>query len=81
MREQEKKLVTQVLQGEISPESHPQLFDEDIVYFAIRTLENHELNWVHQQLKTAKSKLGTERVLAALDPTHRPKQFAPKVSP
>jgi len=59
-------LVQDVLLGVVTPESHPHIFDDDLLYFAVGTLRRKpmELAWLQEQL--AHGHPGTAWVRACL---------------
>jgi hypothetical protein len=48
--ESARTFVANVLAGQITPETEPMLFEEDIVLFNVRTLEKGDPTWVLTQL-------------------------------
>ena len=44
--EQDRALVLDVLAGAITPESHPWVFDEDVLLFSVRRLERDDAGWL-----------------------------------
>jgi hypothetical protein len=48
--ENARDLVTKLLAGQITPQSHPMLFEEDIVLFSVRTVEQGDPTWLLSQL-------------------------------
>jgi hypothetical protein len=67
----DQKLVTDVLSGAITPQTHARLFDDDRVYFAVRTLEETDLVWLKTQVVAASSAAGRSAVLSILSPEHQ----------
>jgi hypothetical protein len=45
-----RELVLDVLSGAISEESHPDLFDDDVVLFSVRLVEKRDPAWLRAQL-------------------------------
>ncbi len=66
MKMTEKQLVTEVLSGAVSQATHPALFDDDVVYFAVRKLEVSEAQWLQNQLSQATSADGRACVLSIM---------------
>lgn len=48
-----RRMVEQVLRGEVSPDTHPALFEEDVVYFNVNTVEQADVSWLMTQLGNA----------------------------
>ncbi|WP_433710602.1 hypothetical protein ACQP2U_30325 [Nocardia sp. CA-084685] len=45
-----RDIVTDYLRGDIDPDRNPDMFDDDIVYFAIARLDRHDTNWLLAQV-------------------------------
>lgn len=67
----EKRLVADVLAGAITEASHPDLFEEDVVYFAVRKIEASDFAWLTTQLDRAKSREAWLQVASVLSEAHR----------
>ena len=70
----EKKLVLDVLAGNVTEASHPALFDEDTVYFAVRKIEETDFDWLAAQRATSHE--GWLQVASVLSEVHR-KELSP----
>lgn len=46
-----RDLVQQLLRAEVTQDSDPMLFDEDVVLFAVRYVEKHDPVWLLDRLK------------------------------
>jgi len=46
-----KTLVVEVLEGKVTPESHPAVFDDDVLYMRVRFLETEAKDWLFAELK------------------------------
>jgi hypothetical protein len=71
MNEKDQKLVLDVLAGTVSRATHPALFDDDVVYFAIRKIETANFPWLLEQLQRAPSANGWRQVVSVLSPEHQ----------
>lgn len=71
MSANEKKLIGEVLSGAVTPDSHPDLFDDDVVYFAVRKLESADFPWLAAELKKAPNQAGWKQVVSVLSPEHQ----------
>lgn len=72
----EKKLILDVLAGNVTEASHPALFDEDTVYFAVWRIESTDFDWLTAQLARATSREGWLQVASVLSEVHR-KELSP----
>jgi|GEM_PF-1891870 len=43
-------LVLDVLKGVVTEDSHPHVFDDDLLYFGVRNLEANDMAWLKTQL-------------------------------
>ncbi len=66
MNTNEKRVVTDVLGGVILPATHAALFDDDVVYLAVRRLEEAEPAWLQTQINAATSQAGRALVLSMM---------------
>jgi hypothetical protein len=48
--QQAREVVQQVLSGGVTQESHPHLFDDDVVLFSVRLVETRDPAWLRDQL-------------------------------
>jgi len=48
--DQARELVTRILSGELTYESEPDLFDEDVVLIHVRAVEAYDPRWLLDQL-------------------------------
>jgi len=56
-----RTLVAEVLAGAVTPESRRALFDEDVVYEAIRDLEEHDPEWLLAAVRDRRHPLAGRR--------------------
>lgn len=59
-----RKMVEEILQGRISPKTHPRLFDDDVVYINVGILEQLEPDWLLQELANSKHALQQRQEIA-----------------
>ena len=71
MSAEQKKLIEQVLSGAVTPATHRRLFDDDVVYFAVRELESADFRWLAAEVKKATSDQCRQQVLAILSDEHQ----------
>src|SRR5262249_21747689 len=60
-----RAIASRVLSGEMTPESDPAAFDEDVVYFAVRTLEEHDSEWLLAEARDRRHPFAGRRNLAS----------------
>ncbi|WP_327100860.1 hypothetical protein OIE68_19925 [Nocardia vinacea] len=66
-----REIVTKYLHGEIDPERNPEIFDDDIVYFAVARLDHHDIDWLLAQLANPQWPQKIRAEIAAMMPGHR----------
>ena len=49
--EQQKRLVEEVLQGIVTPESDPAVWEDDLLYLAVAVLKKSDVNWLETRLE------------------------------
>ena len=64
-----KTLVVEVLEGKVNPESHPGVFDDDVLYMRVRFLETEAQDWLFAELKNDRyMQAYRDEVIACLSP-------------
>ena len=64
-----KTLVVEVLEGKVNPESHPGVFDDDVLYMRVRFLETEAQDWLFAELKNDRyMPAHREEIIACLSP-------------
>lgn len=66
-----KALIQRVLTGALTPKTCPEFFDDDVVYFAVRHVEQLDLDWLVEQIMRAPSRTGARLVVACLSASIR----------
>ncbi|MFI7667922.1 hypothetical protein [Nocardia sp. NPDC049526] len=65
-----RDIVTEYLRGEIDPVRNPEMFNDDIVYFAVARLDRHDTDWLLNQLANPQWPQQTRADIAAMMPGH-----------
>tara|TARA_Y100001934_G_C11827743_1_gene529111 strand:- start:68 stop:313 length:246 start_codon:yes stop_codon:yes gene_type:complete len=64
-----KTLVVEVLEGKVRPESHPAVFEDDLLYMRVRFLETEAKDWLFTELKNDRyMREYRDEVIACLSP-------------
>lgn len=65
-----RDIVTEYLRGDIDPVRNPDMFDDDIVYFAVARLDRHDIDWLLAQLANPQWPYEIRADIAAMMPGH-----------
>ncbi|WP_433202561.1 hypothetical protein ACQP1G_12495 [Nocardia sp. CA-107356] len=65
-----RKIVTEYLHGEIDTVRNPEMFDDDIVYFAVARLDRNDTDWLLAQLADPQWPREIRADIAAMMPGH-----------
>jgi hypothetical protein len=49
--ERARDILEKTLRGEITEETHPEIFDEDVFHFSVRIIERHDPTWLLEQIE------------------------------
>ncbi|MFE9327713.1 hypothetical protein ACIHDR_40005 [Nocardia sp. NPDC052278] len=65
-----RDIVTDYLRGYIDPVRNPDMFDDDIVYFAVARLDRYDVDWLLAQLANPQWPQKIRADIAAMMPGH-----------
>ncbi|WP_433602247.1 hypothetical protein ACQPXH_11240 [Nocardia sp. CA-135953] len=65
-----RDIVTDYLRGDIDPDRNPDMFDDDIVYFAVARLDRHDTDWLLARIADPQWPRAVRADIAGMMPGH-----------
>jgi hypothetical protein len=64
--ERARETVLGVLRGDLTPDTHPGVFEDDILYFAVERLGRQDASWLETELLSSEHGLNERRLVASM---------------